>query len=45
LRSIFDEFNVSWDSTQEVEETTPDLWGRKWKEHLEKEKKADTLAF
>jgi len=45
LRSIFDEFNVSWDSILEVEETTPDLWVRKWKEHLEKEKKADTLAF
>ena len=45
LRSIFDEFNVSWDSILEVEETTPDLWGRKWREHLEKEEKADTLAF
>jgi hypothetical protein len=45
LRSIFDEFNVSWDSILEVEETTPDLWGRKWKEHLVQEEKADTLAF
>jgi hypothetical protein len=39
LISIFDEFNVSWDSILEVEETLPDLWGRQWKEPLEKEKK------
>ncbi len=45
LSNIFDEFNVSWESILEVEETTPDLWGRKWQEHLEKEEKADTLAF
>ncbi len=45
LRSIFDEFNVSWESMLEVEETLPDLWGGKWKEHLEEEEKADTLAF
>jgi hypothetical protein len=29
----------------EVEETVPDLWGKKWKEHLAAESKADTLGF
>jgi hypothetical protein len=45
LKGIFDEFNVSYESIVEVEETTPDLWGRKWQEHLVQEEKADTLAF
>jgi hypothetical protein len=45
LRNIFDEFNVSWETILEVEETLPDLWGRKWQEHLKEEERADTLAF
>jgi hypothetical protein len=45
LKGIFDEFNVSYESIVEVEETTPDLWGRKWQEHLVQEEKSDTLAF
>jgi hypothetical protein len=27
-----------------VEETTPDFWGEKWEEHLEKDAVADTLG-
>jgi hypothetical protein len=27
-----------------VEETTPDLWGKKWEKHLEKEAAVDTLG-
>ena len=45
LKGIFDEFKVSWESILAVEETTPDIWGRKWREHLVQEEKADTLAF
>jgi hypothetical protein len=28
----------------EVEETVPDMWGGKWKAHLEAEATADTLG-
>jgi hypothetical protein len=35
----------SFESIIEVEETVPDLWGKKWEEHLEAEEKASTLAF
>ena len=45
LVNIFDELDISWESVVEVEETIPDLWGKKWKEHLAAEEKADTLAF
>ena len=31
LKSIFSELEISWDSMVEVEETVPDLWGKKWK--------------
>lgn len=45
LKAVFSELNISWDSLVEVEETVPDLWGKKWKEHLEAEASASTLAF
>ena len=45
LKSIFSNMNISFESIIEVEETVPDLWGRKWDEHLKAEEKASTLAF
>jgi hypothetical protein len=45
LKSIFTDLNISWESILQVEETVPDLWGKKWQEHIEAEQKADTLAF
>lgn len=33
---------VSWETIVEVEETIPDLWGRKWEEHPAAEDVADT---
>jgi len=37
--------NISFESIIEVEETVPDLWGRKWEEHLKAGPDASTLAF
>ena len=45
LKSIFSELDISWVSLLEVEETCPDLWGKKWEEHLAADAKADTLGF
>lgn len=45
LKSIFIDLNISFESIIEVEETVPDLWGKKWEEHLKAEEKASTLAF
>lgn len=45
LKAIFNELDVSWQSILEVKETVPDLWGKKWEEHLAAEAKADTLGF
>lgn len=45
LESIFKELNISYESIVEVEETVPDLWGKKWEEHLAAESKASTLGF
>jgi hypothetical protein len=45
LKSIFAELEISWVSMLEVEETVPDLWGKKWEEHLAAEAEADTLGF
>lgn len=46
LKNIFDNFSVNFETITAVEETVPDLWGRKrWKEHLAADAKADTLAF
>jgi hypothetical protein len=44
LKKIFDSLEVSYETILPVEETTPDLWGEKWEEHLEKDAMADTLA-
>lgn len=45
LATIFDELHISYESIIEVEETVPDLWGKKWQEHLKAEATADTLGF
>ncbi len=44
VKNIFTEIGIPWDSIIEVEETVPDLWGKKWEEHLEKDKVADNLG-
>ena len=45
LATIFEDLNISYESIIEVEETVPDLWGKKWQEHLKAEEAADTLGF
>jgi hypothetical protein len=45
LKSIFSELDISWESIVEIQETVPDLWGKKWEEHLEAEASSSTLAF
>ena len=45
LERVFAGMKVSYESILDVEETVPDVWGKKWQEHLDAEKKADTLAF
>ena len=45
LKRVFRDLNVGYESILDVEETVPDLWGKKWDEHLKQESKADTLAF
>jgi len=45
LKSIFSNMNISFESIIEVEETVPDLWGKKWEQHLKAESEASTLAF
>ena len=45
LTTIFEELDISYESITEVEETVPDLWGKKWQEHLEADATADTLGF
>ena len=45
LKEIFSGLDVDWESMLEVEETVPDLWGGRWKAHIEAEETADTLGF
>ncbi len=45
LKDIFGELRVSFESLVEVEETKPDMWGKKWVEHLDAETAADTLGM
>lgn len=45
LKQVFGELEVSFDSMIEVEETKPDMWGKKWEEHLEAESTADSLGM
>jgi Nickel responsive protein SCO4226-like len=45
LRSIFRDLNISYESIVEVEETVPDLWGKRWEEHLAAEETSSTRAF
>ena len=44
LQKVFSDLEISWESMMEIEETVPDLWGDKWKTHLEAEATADTLG-
>ena len=45
LKSIFKELNISYELIMQVEETVPDLWGKKWEEHLKAEETASTKVF
>ena len=45
LKSIFMDLYISFESIVEVEETVPDLWGKKWEEHLAAEETASTRGF
>ena len=45
LKKVFDDLGISYESVIRVDETTPDMWGDKWKEHLAAEATADTLGF
>ena len=45
LESIFKELNIFYESIMRVEETVPDLWGKKWEEHLEAEETSSTKGF
>ena len=44
VQKVFSDLEITWESMMEVEETVPDLWGDKWKAHLEAEATADTLG-
>ena len=45
LKKVFDGLNISYESVMQVSETTPDMWGDKWEEHLAAEEAADTLGI
>ncbi|MFH2091281.1 MAG: DUF4242 domain-containing protein [Pseudomonadota bacterium] len=45
LKNILTEIGISWDSIIQVEETIPDLWGKKWNKHLKEDLVADTLGY
>lgn len=45
LEKIFGRLEISFESITEVEETKPDIWGKKWDEHLEADAVADTLGI
>ena len=45
LEKVFKDLEIAFESITDVEETVPDLWGKRWAEHLAQEEKADTMAF
>ena len=45
LEKVFKDLEIAFESIIEVEETVPDLWGKRWQEHLAEEEQADTKAF
>ena len=45
LKKVFDDLEISFESIIRVDETSPDMWGEKWEEHLVAEATADTLGF
>jgi hypothetical protein len=45
LEKTFGDLEISFESMTEVQETKPDMWGKKkWEEHLLAEATADTLG-
>ena len=45
LKSVFMDLQISYESMVEVEETVPDLWGKRWEKHLAAEETASTRGF
>jgi hypothetical protein len=45
LKSLFMDLHISYESIVAVEETVPDLWGKRWEEHLAAEEAASTRGF
>jgi hypothetical protein len=45
LKQAISFLDISWELILEVEETTPDMWDWKRKEHIKTETVADTLGF
>jgi Nickel responsive protein SCO4226-like len=41
LKKIFADFQISWESILEVEETIPDIWARKYQAQMEAEERED----
>lgn len=44
LKKIFADFQISWESILEVEETIPDIWARKYQAQMEAEDREDTTT-
>ena len=45
LDLLFEDLDISYESIVNVEETVPDLWGKRWEEHLAAEETASTRGF
>lgn len=45
LEKTFKDLEIAFESIVEAEETVPDLWGKRWQEHLDEEEQSDTMAF
>ena len=45
LKSTFVNLDIPFESIMQIEETVPDLWGKKWEEHLKAEETASTKGF
>ena len=44
LKKIFAEFQVSWESILQVEETIPDIWARRYRAQMEAEERDDSTT-
>ena len=44
LKNILSDIGTKWESVIPVVETSPDMWGEKWEEHLARDATADNLG-